>query len=60
MDEMLEVLDQQREDDLARDIFGDDDDVGYFDYYNYWDDRINAADAAFDPEALESCWDKSG
>jgi len=60
MDEMLEVLEQQREGNLARDIFGDDDDVGYFDCDNDWDDRINAADGAFDPEALESCWDKSG
>jgi len=59
-DEMFEILEQQREDNLARDIFGDDDSVGCFDDDYDWDDRINAADAAFDPEALESCWDKSG
>lgn len=60
MNEMLGVLEQQREDDLARDIFGDDDDVGYFEYNDDWDDGITAVDGACDPEAFESCWDKSG
>ena len=35
--EMLDEWEQQREDDLARDIFGDDNEVGYYDYDDYDD-----------------------
>jgi hypothetical protein len=46
--------------DLEWDIFGKDDEVGYYDYEEYDDWSTNAADGAFCPEALGSCWDKSG
>ena len=45
---------------LERDMYGDDDDVGYYDYDENDDWCTNAADGAFCPEALNSCWDKSG
>jgi exonuclease 3'-5' domain-containing protein 1 len=53
LDNMLEDLEEH----LERDMFGDDDDVGYYDYDDW---STNAADGAFCPEALDSCWDKSG
>jgi exonuclease 3'-5' domain-containing protein 1 len=57
LDEMLDEWEQQREDDLARDIFGDDDEVGYYDYDDY-DDKPNSGDAVC-PEAFDSCWDRN-
>lgn len=58
MDEMLDELDNQRMDAMARDMFGDADEVGY---YEYDDDGggTNAADGAFCPEAFDSCWDRN-
>lgn len=43
---------------LEQDMFWDDDEVGYYEYDDDW--STNAADAAFYPEALDSCWDKTG
>ena len=43
---------------LEQDMFGNDDEVGYYEYDDDW--STNAADGAFCPEALDSCWDKSG
>jgi exonuclease 3'-5' domain-containing protein 1 len=58
LDEMLEELEERRIEDLAQDMFGYDDDVGYYDdEYDDWHE--NAADGAIDPEAFDSCWDKS-
>jgi hypothetical protein len=54
LDEILDEWEQQREDDLARDIFGDDDEVGYYDDDDYDDDKPNSADAIC-PEAFDSC-----
>jgi exonuclease 3'-5' domain-containing protein 1 len=56
-----EELEEQRIEDLEWDsMFGYDDDVGYYDYdENDWG-GMNATDGAFCPEALDSCWDKSG
>lgn len=45
LDEMLDEWEQRREDDHARGIFGDDDEVGYYDYDNYDDDKLNNKDA---------------
>jgi hypothetical protein len=45
LDEMLDELEQQRENDLARDIIGDDDEVGYYDYDDYDDYKVNSGDA---------------
>jgi len=45
--------------DSELDVLGDHDDVGYYDYDGDWG-ATNAADGAFCPEALDSCWDKSG
>jgi len=58
---MLEEWEQRREDDLAWDIFGDDDEVGYYDYddYDYDDGKTNCADGAICPEAFDSCWDRN-
>lgn len=59
MEEMLEMMDEQRMDDMQRDMLGFDDDVGY---YDDWDDDwggTNAADGAIDPEAFDSCWDRN-
>jgi exonuclease 3'-5' domain-containing protein 1 len=58
LDKMLEEWEQQREVDLARDIFGNDDEVGCYDYDDYDDGKTNCADGAFDPEAFDSCWDR--
>jgi hypothetical protein len=60
LDKILEDLEEQRIEDLKRDMFGDDDDVGYYDYVENNDCSTNAADRAFYPETLDSCWDKSG
>jgi hypothetical protein len=57
LDEMLDEWEQRREDDLARDIFGDDDEVGYYDD-NYDDDKPNSWDAIC-PEAFDSCWHRN-
>ncbi|KAL0932404.1 uncharacterized protein CTRU02_213357 [Colletotrichum truncatum] len=56
IDEALELLEEEAMDARERDFFGyyDDDDDWYDDEYT------NCADGAFDPEALASCWDKSG
>jgi len=43
-----------------RDRFEYDDDVGYYDNDENDDWSTNAADGVFYPEALDSCWDKSG
>ena len=61
-DKMLEDLEERKMEDLERDMCGDDDDndVGYYDYDENDDWSTNAADGAFCPEALDSCWDKSG
>jgi hypothetical protein len=56
LDEMLDEWEQRREDDLARDIFGDDDEVGYYD--NDYDDKPNSGNAVC-PEAFDSCWDRN-
>jgi hypothetical protein len=46
--------------DLEQDMFGYDDDVGYYDYDENDDwGGMNTADGAFCPEALDSCWDKN-
>ena len=58
LDEMLDELEQRREDDLARDIFGNDDEVGYYDYDNYDDNKVNSLNAV-GAEAFDSCWDKN-
>lgn len=58
LDEMLDEWEQRREDDLARDIFGDDDEVGYYDYNDYDDDKVNSGDAV-GAEAFDSCWDRN-
>lgn len=60
LDKILEDLEERGMEDLERDMFGDDDDVGYYDYDENDDWSTNAADGAFCPEALDSCWDKSG
>ena len=57
LDEMLDEWEQRREDDLARDIFGEDDEVGYYDY-DCDDDKVNSGDAIC-PEAFDSCWDRN-
>lgn len=52
---MLEQWEDERMESNARDIFGDDDVVGYFDNDDDYDDwGTNAADGAFDPESLHS------
>lgn len=58
LDEWLDELEQKREDDLARDIFGDEDEVGYYDYDDDYYDRPNSGDAVC-PEAFDSCWDRN-
>jgi hypothetical protein len=60
LDKMLEELEERRMEDPERDMFGYDDNVGYYDYDENDDWSTNAADGAFCPEALGSCWDKSG
>ena len=60
LDKMLEDWEEQRMEDLARDMYGDSHDVGYYDYDENDDWNTNAADGACCPEALDSCWDKSG
>jgi hypothetical protein len=50
LDKMLEVLEEWRMEHLERDMFGYDDDVGYYDYDDW---STNAANGAFCPEALE-------
>ena len=59
LDKMLEDLEEWRMENLERDMFGDDDMVGYYDYDENDDWSTNAADGAFCSEALDSCWDKS-
>jgi exonuclease 3'-5' domain-containing protein 1 len=57
-DQWFEMLEEQREEELAQDMFGDDD-VCYYDYdEDDWGGN-NAADGAFDAEALDSCWDRN-
>ena len=51
---MLEELEERRMEDLERDMFGYDDDLGYYDVND--DSSTNAADGAFCLEALDSCW----
>ena len=58
LDKMLQELEERIIEDLEGDMFGYDDDVGYYDY-DYDDWSTNAADGAFCPEALDSCWDNS-
>jgi len=56
LEKMLIDLGEKRMEDLEQDMFGYDEDVG-----NDYDDwSTNATDGAFCPEALDSCWDKSG
>lgn len=57
-DEMLDEWEQRREDDLAWDIFGDDDEMGYYDYDDYDDDKPNSRDAIC-AEALDSCQERN-
>jgi len=52
------TLDKVLEEVEERDMFGYDDDVGYYDHDDDWG-GMNAADGAFCPEALDSCWDKN-
>jgi exonuclease 3'-5' domain-containing protein 1 len=49
LDKMLEELEERRMEDLERDMFGYDDDVGYYDYDENDDWSTNAADGAFCP-----------
>jgi hypothetical protein len=44
LDEILDKWEQQREDNLARDIFGDDDEVGYYNNDDYDNNKPNSAD----------------
>lgn len=46
LDKMLEDLEGQRMEGLERDMFGDDDDVGYYDYDENDDWGTNAADSS--------------
>ena len=46
-------------DEMLEDVYGDGDDVGYFDDDEYDDLGTNAADGAVDPEVFERSWDKS-
>lgn len=57
---LLDELEDKRMENLERDMFEYDEDVGYYDYDEYDNWSTNAADGAFCPEALDSCWDKSG
>jgi hypothetical protein len=43
---------------LRGNIFGDDDEVGYYDYDDYDDDKVNSGDAV-GAEAFDSCWDRN-
>ncbi len=45
---------------LERGMFGDDDEVGYYDYDEDNDRLIIAADGAFRPELLDNCCNRSG
>ena len=45
---------------LERDMFGYDEDVGCYGYDENDNWSTNAADGAFCPETLHSYWDKSG
>jgi hypothetical protein len=56
LDKVLEELEEQRMEDLERDMFGHVDDVGCYDYDDW---STNAADGASCIEVLDSCWDKS-
>ena len=49
LDEMLEELEEQRMEDLEQDMFGYDDDVGYYDYDENDDGGVNAADGSLLP-----------
>jgi hypothetical protein len=55
---MLGEWEQRREDELARDIFGDDNEVGYYDNDDYDDNKPNSGDAIC-PKAFDSCWDRN-
>lgn len=50
LDDLLEEWEEWREEALARDIFGDDEDVGYYDD----DSGMCTADGGFWPEAFEA------
>ncbi len=56
---LLDELKDKRMENLERDMLEYDEDVGYYDYDEYDNWSTNAADGAFCPEALDSCWDKS-
>ncbi len=55
---ILEELEERRMEDLERDIFGYDEDVGYYDYDENESWSTNTAGGALCPEALKSCWNK--
>lgn len=58
VDDFLEQYENDRMDDMERDMYGWNDDVGYYDSFDDGDGGMNAADGAFDEEAFASCWDK--
>ncbi len=60
LDKMLEELEDKRMEDLEQDMFEYDEDADYYDCDEDDNWSTNAADGAFCPEALDSCWDKSG
>jgi exonuclease 3'-5' domain-containing protein 1 len=60
MEQILDEMEDQAMEDRARDMFGYEDDVGYYDIEDDWSDGIvNSQDAIF-PEYWDSCWDKGG
>jgi hypothetical protein len=59
LNKILKDLEKQRLKNLKRNIFKNDDDVGYYDYDENDDWSMNTANKAFYSEALNSCWNKS-
>lgn len=62
LDDFLEELDDQRIEALARDMLGEDDEIGYFDEDDdddFDDGWTNCADGAVGSEAFDSCWDRN-
>lgn len=55
----LDHSEEKRMEDLEGDMFGYDEDMGYYDYDGNDNWSTNVADGAFCHEALDSCWDNS-
>jgi hypothetical protein len=51
LDKILEGLEEQRMEDLERDMFGDDDDVGYYDYI----ENDNRSTNTINPKIIDFC-----